>query len=111
MFRFYTSCKVQPHGAYAASGLGGAEMDEGGARLSVMMDVATHELSFGPSTTQNTYVLAQAFRAFLAKDDAIIVTNQDHEASQGAWRRLEDTSIIVKEWGLKALPANWILQI
>jgi selenocysteine lyase/cysteine desulfurase len=78
-------------------------MDEAGARLSAMMGVAAEELSFGPSTTQNTYVLAQAFRAFLAKGDAIIVTNQDHEANSGAWRRLEDAGIIVKEWGLNAL--------
>ncbi|MDB0012571.1 aminotransferase class V-fold PLP-dependent enzyme [Paracoccaceae bacterium] len=103
LFRFYTQRKVQPYGAYAASGLGGAEMDEAGARLSAMMGVAAEELSFGPSTTQNTYVLAQAFRAFLAKGDAIIVTNQDHEANSGAWRRLEDAGIIVKEWVLNAL--------
>ena len=103
LFRFYTQRKVQPYGAYAASGLGGAEMDEAGARLSAMMGVAAEELSFGPSTTQNTYVLAQAFKAFLVKGDAIIVTNQDHEANSGAWRRLEDAGIIVKEWGLNAL--------
>ena len=64
-------------------------MDEAGVRLSAMMGVAAEELSFGPSTTQNIYVLAQAFRAFLVKGDAIIVTNQDHEANSGAWRRLE----------------------
>ena len=103
LFRFYTQRKVQPYGAYAVSELGGAEMDEAGARLSAMMGVAAHELSFGPSTTQNTYVLAQAFRNFLATGDAIIVTNQDHEANSGAWRRLEDAGIIVKEWSLNAL--------
>ena len=103
LFRFYTQRKVQPYGAYAVSELGGAEMDEAGARLSAMMGIAAHELSFGPSTTQNTYVLAQAFRNFLATGDAIIVTNQDHEANSGAWRRLEDAGIIVKEWGLNAL--------
>ena len=103
LFRFYTQRKVQPYGAYAVSELGGAEMDEAGARLSAMMGVAAHELSFGPSTTQNTYVLAQAFKNFLATGDAIIVTNQDHEANSGAWRRLEDAGITVKEWGLNAL--------
>jgi selenocysteine lyase/cysteine desulfurase len=103
LFRFYTQRKVQPYGAYAVSELGGAEMDEAGARLSAMMGVAAEELSFGPSTTQNTYVLAQAFKNFLATGDAIIVTNQDHEANSGAWRRLKDAGIIVKEWGLNAL--------
>lgn len=103
LFRFYTQRKVQPYGAYAVSELGGAEMDEAGARLSAMMGVAAEELSFGPSTTQNTYVLAQAFKNFLATGDAIIVTNQDHEANSGAWRRLKDAGIIVKEWRLNAL--------
>ena len=103
LFRFYTQRKVQPYGAYAVSELGGAEMDEAGARLSGMMGIAAHELSFGPSTTQHTYVLAQAFKNFLATGDAIIVTNQDHEANSGAWRRLEDAGVIVKEWGLNAL--------
>jgi selenocysteine lyase/cysteine desulfurase len=40
--------------------------------------VAGDELSFGPSTTQNTYVLAQAFRRFMSPGEAIVVTNQDH---------------------------------
>jgi len=30
--------------------------------------------------------------------DEVIVTNQDHEANVGAWRRLADHGMIVKEW-------------
>ena len=30
--------------------------------------------------------------------DEIIVTNQDHEANSGAWRRLAETGIVVLEW-------------
>ena len=60
--RFYTERKVQPYGPYEASRLGGAEMDEARRRLSAMLGVEGDELSFGPSTTANTYVLAQAFR-------------------------------------------------
>jgi selenocysteine lyase/cysteine desulfurase len=55
-------------------------------------------VSFGPSTTQNTYVLAQAFGQMLKKGDAIVVTNQDHEANTGPWRRLADRGIEVREW-------------
>lgn len=65
LIRFYTQRKVQPYAAYEASRLGGEEMDEARARLAALMGVATDELSFGPSTTQNTYVLAQAFRKFM----------------------------------------------
>jgi len=98
--RFYRERKVQPYGAYAASNLGGAEMDEARVRLAAWLGVETDELSFGPSTTQNTYVLAEAFRQFLKPSDAIIVTNQDHEANTGPWRRLAAAGIEVREWGV-----------
>ncbi len=96
--RFYHSRKVQPYGAYEASRLAGAEMDESRTRLSAMMGVAADELSFGPSTTANTYVLAQAFGEWLAPGDAIIVTDQDHEANSGPWRRLAARGVEVREW-------------
>mmetsp|Transcript_5404 Transcript_5404/g.8557 ORF Transcript_5404/g.8557 Transcript_5404/m.8557 type:complete len:407 (-) Transcript_5404:540-1760(-) len=96
--RFYRERKVQPYAPYRASELGGAEMDEARARLAALMGVETDEVSFGPSTTQNTYVLAQAFRQWMDPGDAIIVTNQDHEANSGPWRRLADEGIEVLEW-------------
>ncbi|AHD01037.1 aminotransferase class V-fold PLP-dependent enzyme [Leisingera methylohalidivorans] len=96
--RFYTQRKVQPYAPYEASRLGGAEMDEARSRLAALMGVATEELSFGPSTTQNTYVLAQAFRGFMRPGEAIIVTNQDHEANTGPWRRLAEEGIEIREW-------------
>ncbi len=96
--RFYTERKVQPYGLYEVSRIGGEEMDEARARLAAIMGVAGDELSFGPSTTQNTYVLAQAFGQWLKAGDAIIVTNQDHEANSGPWRRLADRGVEVREW-------------
>ncbi|WIY24186.1 aminotransferase class V-fold PLP-dependent enzyme [Parasedimentitalea psychrophila] len=96
--RFYTQRKVQPYAPYEASILGGAEMDEARQRLAAMMGVESDELSFGPSTTQNTYVLSQAFRTFVGPGEAIIVTNQDHEANSGPWRRLAESGIEVREW-------------
>ncbi len=98
LHRFYTERKVQPYGRYAASAAGGAEMDEARARLAALMNVETDELSFGPSTSQNTYVLAQAFADTLSPGDAVIVTDQDHEANSGAWRRLENRGMEIREW-------------
>ena len=100
--RFYTQRKVQPYASYTASKLGGEEMDEARVRLSAALGVDADELSFGPSTTQNTYVLAQAFRKWLSPGDAIIVTNQDHEANSGPWRRLADEGVEVREWRIDA---------
>ncbi|MEM6939156.1 MAG: aminotransferase class V-fold PLP-dependent enzyme [Pseudomonadota bacterium] len=98
--RFYTQRKVQPYAPYAASTLGGEEMDEARSRLAAMLGVEPDEVSFGPSTTQNTYVLAQAFAEFMQPGEAIIVTNQDHEANSGPWRRLADRGIDLREWQL-----------
>ena len=96
--RFYVERKVQPYAPYEASRLGGEEMDEARVRLAAIMGVEMDEVSFGPSTTQNTYVLANAFRQFMEPGDAIIVTNQDHEANTGPWRRLENEGFEVREW-------------
>jgi selenocysteine lyase/cysteine desulfurase len=98
--RFYRERKVQPYAPYAASRLGGEEMDEARMRLAAMLGVATDEVSFGPSTTANTYVLAQAFRQWLKPGEAIVVTDQDHEANSGPWRRLAEAGIEVRVWGI-----------
>jgi selenocysteine lyase/cysteine desulfurase len=64
-----------------------------------MLGVAGDELSFGPSTTANTYVLANAFRQMLrGQNAAIVVTDQDHEANSGPWRRLADEGIEIRVW-------------
>ena len=97
--RFYTERKVQPYGPYPGAEAAGAEMDEARERLSALMGVREEELSFGPSTSANTYVLAQAVRLWLrGAGAAIVVTNQDHEANSGVWRRLADEGIEVREW-------------
>jgi selenocysteine lyase/cysteine desulfurase len=101
LHRFYTDRKVQPYAPYPGAQAGGAEMDEARSRLAEMMGVAREEVSFGPSTSANTYVLAQAVRQWLrGKDAAIVVTDQDHEANSGVWRRLADEGITVREWKL-----------
>ncbi|WP_299702424.1 aminotransferase class V-fold PLP-dependent enzyme [uncultured Tateyamaria sp.] len=98
LFRFYTQRKVQPYADYEVSRLGGEEMDEARVRMAAVLGVDTDELSFGPSTTQNTYVLAQAFAQMMQPGEAIVVTNQDHEANTGPWRRLADRGIEIREW-------------
>lgn len=98
LFRFYRERKMQPYAPYPPSSVGGAEMDEARSRLAALMNVETDEVSFGPSTTQNTYVLSQAVRQWLRPGQAIVVTNQDHEANSGPWRRLADAGINVREW-------------
>jgi selenocysteine lyase/cysteine desulfurase len=97
--RFYTDRKVQPYAPYPGAQAGGAEMDEARERLAAMMGVAREEVSFGPSSSANTYVLAQAVRKWLGgTGGAIVVTDQDHEANSGVWRRLAEDGVEVREW-------------
>src|SRR5690606_29222124 len=46
----------------------------------------------------NTYVLGNAFAGWLKPGDAVVVTNQDHEANTGAWRRLAAKGVEIREW-------------
>ncbi len=99
---FYTRLKVQPHHRYPVSQEAGKEMDSSYPAFAAYLGVQPDEIYFGPSTTQNTYVLAQAFRDYLKAGDEIIVTNQDHEANSGAWRKLADHGVNIKEWQVEA---------
>ncbi|MEM8596970.1 MAG: aminotransferase class V-fold PLP-dependent enzyme [Pseudomonadota bacterium] len=96
--QFYTRTKVQPYGPFAASAEAGAAMDDARSRLAALMGVGPEEVLIGPSTTQNVYVVAHAFGEMLAPGDEIVVTDQDHEANSGAWRRLAARGILVREW-------------
>ncbi|MDG1571927.1 aminotransferase class V-fold PLP-dependent enzyme [Robiginitalea sp. M366] len=95
---FYTQNKVQPYYPYPASARAGELMDESYQRLAAYLNAAPEEIHFGPSTTQNVYVLAQAMRPMWEEGDEIIVSCQDHEANAGAWRRLAQRGIRVVEW-------------
>jgi selenocysteine lyase/cysteine desulfurase len=95
---YYRRLKVQPYYAFAASTEAGEWMDASRVRLAEYLGVTPQEVHFGPSTSQNTYVLAHAFRSLLRAGDEIIVTNQDHEANSGCWRRLAAQGIVVREW-------------
>lgn len=96
--RFYRATKVQPYGVYAASEAAGRAMDHAYERLAQALNVTTDWIHIGPSSSANTYVLGNAFAAWLKPGDAVIVTNQDHEANTGNWRRLSNRGIEVREW-------------
>ncbi|MEM8698473.1 MAG: aminotransferase class V-fold PLP-dependent enzyme [Pseudomonadota bacterium] len=98
MAEVYGKLKMQPYWPYPASTRLGEMMDESRTRLAAAMGVSEDEVHFGPSTTQNAYVLAQAFRQTLEPGDEIVVTDQDHEANTGAWRRLGGEGLVVRVW-------------
>ncbi len=95
---YYRSTKVQPYYPFNASALAGEQMDQAYTRLAEYLNVDADDVHVGPSTSQNTVMLAQAFRGHLQPGDEIIVTNQDHEANIGAWRKLADSGVVIREW-------------
>ncbi len=95
---FYKRTKVQPYYPYPASIKAGELMDSAYERMAAYLNVDPSEVHFGPSTTQNVYVLANAMRPMWHDGDEIIVSCQDHEANAGAWRRLAERGIKVLEW-------------
>ncbi len=98
MRAYYWNTKVQPYGAYPASRLAGEAMDESYRRIAQAMNLAADWIHIGPSTSANTYTLARAFEGWLKPADAIIVTNQDHEANSGVWRKLVSRGVELREW-------------
>ncbi len=95
---YYRQYKLQPYYPSPASTEAGRQMDDAYMRLAPWLGVTPEEIVFGPSTTQNTYVLAQAALSFLEPGDEIIVSEQEHEANSGAWRRLEQHGMVVRTW-------------
>ena len=95
---FMTSTKVQPYAEFDTSAIAGDNMDQATKLFAEMINAKTDEIIIGGSTTMNMYVLSNAIRSLLKPGDEVIVTNQDHEANVGAWRRLAEHGMIIKEW-------------
>lgn len=95
---FFRATKVQPYGVYPASREAGEAMDLSFTRLAQALNVTPDWIHFGPSSSANTYVLGNAFAGWLKPGDVVVVTNQDHEANGGAWRRLAKMGAEIREW-------------
>jgi cysteine desulfurase family protein (TIGR01976 family) len=99
---FMVAAKTQPYWPFMMAEDTGKAMDRSHELFAAALNAERDEVMFGPSTSMNTYVLAHALRAELQTGDEVIVTNQDHEANVGAWRRLADgnSGIVVREWSV-----------
>ena len=95
---YMTECQVQPGAAYPASARAAEMIAESHRAMAAMINARPEEVMIGPSTSMNVFLLAQALRPGLAEGDEIIVTNLDHEANVGAWRRLSGEGVTVREW-------------
>ena len=91
--------RVQPYERYETSAAAGRAMDRARELWTQALNIDDSELTIGPSTSMNTYVFAQAIGSQLNPGDEIVVTNQDHEANSGVWRRkAEERGATIREW-------------
>lgn len=91
--------RVQPYSRFRSSREAGEAMDRAKQLWTDALNIDQSELTIGPSTSINTYVMAQALGSHLKAGDEIIVTNQDHEANSGVWRRkAEEKGVTIRQW-------------
>ena len=103
--------RVQPvtGAAYPASRRAEQSHKLAKSSMAAMMNASPDEIIIGGSTTINFYVLASALKPWFAAGDEIIVTNLDHEANSGAWRRLAEDGVVIREWRVN--PQNCELEV
>lgn len=77
------------------------DVAEGHAAIAELLGAGADEVILGPSTTHNLDRVAVALREGWRAGDRVIVSELDHEANIGPWRRLERTGIEVRVWPLR----------
>jgi selenocysteine lyase/cysteine desulfurase len=93
--------RVQPYSNFSPSNTAGEAMDRARSLWAAALNIGIEELTIGPSTSMNTYVMSHAIGGAWEAGDEIIVTNQDHESNIGAWRRkAEEKGVTIRVWGV-----------
>lgn len=93
--------RVQPYNSFHSAKEAGRAMDRACAGWSQALNIGEDELTIAPSTSINSYVMAQAIGAGWGPGDEVVVTQQDHESNHGVWRRMaEARGVTIREWGV-----------
>jgi selenocysteine lyase/cysteine desulfurase len=102
--------RVQPYSRFRTSSEAGEAMDRAKQGWASALNIDLSELTIGPSTSMNTYVMSQAIGEKWQAGDEIVVTNQDHEANNGVWRRKAvEKDAVIREW--KVDPVTGLLDV
>ncbi|MFT5482165.1 MAG: selenocysteine lyase/cysteine desulfurase [Halieaceae bacterium] len=110
MTHYNRHSRIQPYNNFSPSSNAGQAMDRAKQGWAAAMNIDVEELTVGPSTSMNTYVMSHAAGAHWAAGDEIIVTNQDHEANIGAWRRkAEERGATIRQWSVD--PESGLLDV
>ncbi len=96
---YLLTSSVQLGASYAQSQDAGAKVMAARRSVAELIN-APHddEVVMGGSTTSLMFKLTQALKPGIRPGDEIIVTNSDHEANIGGWKRLEEVGAVVRIW-------------
>ncbi len=96
---YLLNSSVQLGASYATSSLASTRVLEARKAIAEFINAADdREVVMGGSTTGLMFQLIQAILPSIQTGDEIIVTNTDHEANIGAWKRLQRAGAVIKIW-------------
>ncbi|HVM83480.1 MAG TPA: aminotransferase class V-fold PLP-dependent enzyme [Candidatus Binatia bacterium] len=95
---YMSDSQVQPNWEFASSVRATERIKAGLGACAEFINAEPDEVFLGPSTTMNVFMMSQALAPWWQPGDEVIVTEQDHEANVGAWRRLERKGLVIREW-------------
>ncbi|PDS60023.1 cysteine desulfurase [Rhizobium anhuiense] len=98
MTEFLSSSKNQPYPHFQSGRLSHDRIEKAYRGLAALINADSDEIVIAASTTANVFTLAQALRPLFKAGDSIIVTEQDHESNNGAWRKLAEFGVDIIEW-------------
>ena len=106
---YLLTTNVQLGASYAVSQASTARVHEAARATAEYIGARdASEVVLGASSTQLLHNLALAMECTLTPGDEIIVTNADHHANIGAWRRLAKRGVVLKTWKLDE--TSWRLE-
>lgn len=104
---YLRTCNVQHGASYPRSLRAVARLEAGKRGLASLLGDGPGPVIVGSSTSQIVFNLAAALAPSLRAGDEIVVTEADHEANVGAWRRLAARGVVVRTWAIDR--ATWRL--
>ncbi|MBC3809288.1 cysteine desulfurase-like protein [Undibacterium seohonense] len=96
---YLLTSSVQLGATYSTSSLASTRVLEARKAVAELINATDdREVVMGGSTTGLMFQLIQAILPGIQAGDEIILTNTDHEANIGAWKRLQQAGAIIKIW-------------
>ncbi|HEY4444229.1 MAG TPA: cysteine desulfurase-like protein [Steroidobacteraceae bacterium] len=94
----YATCNVNTHGNFGPSREVDRRLETARGVVAAFLGAENAScISFGQSMTTLCFNLSTAIGRTLEKGDEVLITQLDHEANRGPWRKLEERGVVVRE--------------